>query len=33
MFALSIDKIEFNKDVIGLTFNEPIIDGSKNILS
>lgn len=27
VFALSIDKIEFNKDSLDLTFNEPIIDG------
>lgn len=31
VFALNIDKLEFNKDVLDLTFNEPIIDGG-NIL-
>lgn len=27
MFALNIDKLEFNKNVLDSTFNEPIIDG------
>jgi len=27
VFALNIDKLEFNKDVLDLTLNEPIIDG------
>lgn len=27
VFALAIDKLEFNKDVLDFTFNEPIIYG------
>ncbi|VVC40089.1 Hypothetical protein CINCED_3A010372 [Cinara cedri] len=32
VFALSIDKSEFNKDVLDLTFNEPIIFGDGDLL-
>lgn len=30
VFALNIDKLEFNKDVLDLTLNEPIIDGGNS---
>ncbi|KAL5234452.1 hypothetical protein ACI65C_001862 [Semiaphis heraclei] len=32
VFALAIDKIEFNKDVLDFTFNEPIIYGDSNLI-
>lgn len=32
VFALNIDKLEFNKDVLDSTFNEPIIDGDGDLL-